>query len=239
MVLGPAGYTQYHEVRINAIRELRSGPRSKRASNPICDDAFHDGVQVLKAVTDRHEYLRTTLRRIKSPDIITSRVLDLVDEHMLTTAPARRMTFKLMPNVLAKLVAQARVTNASEHAKSISHGLQGNTQSQDSVTYMQATRDGNRHKRDLADLNYLDTTSPLMADCDPNLASMSQTSTHTADIDFNSPINTDHTVSHEPSLNANVSIRNFQKSDGSASTTILTPSPGQGAAQPTGATFTD
>lgn len=63
----------------------------KDVSVPSCDDAFHDGREVLPAVTEWHLYLRNSSRK---SDTITDRILDLVDYHMLKSKPDERYTLE-------------------------------------------------------------------------------------------------------------------------------------------------
>ncbi|KAK7708019.1 hypothetical protein SLS64_006841 [Diaporthe eres] len=82
-------YENFNERRKIAIKALKTKQaRDRRTSVQYCEDAFHDGKNVLSAVTEWHVYLRNSARRA---DTTTHRVLDLVDKHMLLSNPEERL----------------------------------------------------------------------------------------------------------------------------------------------------
>lgn len=93
IVLDNQGIRQFHEVRQRATRQHN---QARRNDISYCSqtieipegDQFHDGRGALKAVTEWHKYLRTVTR---NTDVITTQVLDLVDEWMLLSSPEGRI----------------------------------------------------------------------------------------------------------------------------------------------------
>ena len=88
-----SGVDLFHKVRQRAIKKYIEAQRSQIEShNQITNvsegDQFHNGREVLDAVTEWHKYLRTVIRKT---DTITCQVLDLVDEKMLLGTPERRI----------------------------------------------------------------------------------------------------------------------------------------------------
>lgn len=93
IILGHTGVIQYEEVRQLATKKLvRACQTRNLAQNKVEEategDQFHDGHEVLEAVTHWHKYLRNSRRRT---DTITPFVLDLVDEEMLLGLADRRI----------------------------------------------------------------------------------------------------------------------------------------------------
>ena len=87
------GVDLFHKVRKRAIKKHIEAQRGQIMShNRIATvsegDQFHNGREVLDAVTEWHKYLRTVIRKT---DSITCRVLDLVDEMMLLGTPEHRI----------------------------------------------------------------------------------------------------------------------------------------------------
>lgn len=85
IILGHNGVIEYERIRQLATRKLVQARQTRNlASNQAQEvtegDQFHDGHEVLEAVTHWHQYLRNSRRRT---DIVTPLVLDLVDEKML------------------------------------------------------------------------------------------------------------------------------------------------------------
>lgn len=81
IILGHAGVVQYDAVRQLATKKLIQARQTRNLAQEVSEgDQFHDGYEVLEAVTQWHQYLRDTLRRT---DTITPSVLDLVDKNML------------------------------------------------------------------------------------------------------------------------------------------------------------
>lgn len=103
VVLGSQAYENYNERRKIAIRALKNQVgKSNSTSVPCCDDAFHDGVQVLSAVTEWHNYLRNSARRA---DTTTHQVLDLVDNYMLLSSPEKRLMMGELCERLDKIIS--------------------------------------------------------------------------------------------------------------------------------------
>jgi serine/threonine protein kinase len=71
LVLGKQGVQQYIRLRLRANGS---------------SDAFHDGTQVLGVVQKWHNYLRANVRK---HDRFTTRILDIVDQHLLVPADNR------------------------------------------------------------------------------------------------------------------------------------------------------
>ncbi|CAH0017838.1 unnamed protein product [Clonostachys rhizophaga] len=90
VILGPTFYQAYGFIRQDAIKTLReTGGGMPHTPGPYCDDAFHDGSNVLRAVTDWHTHLRNSIR---ASDTISRQVLDLVDNEMLLSNPEDRLS---------------------------------------------------------------------------------------------------------------------------------------------------
>lgn len=88
-----SGVDLFHKVRQRAIKKYIEAQRSQTEShnqttNVSEGDQFHNGREVLDAVTEWHKYLRTVIRKT---DTITCQVLDLVDEEMLLRTPEHRI----------------------------------------------------------------------------------------------------------------------------------------------------
>lgn len=89
-----------------AIRELqRQRKDGENVSIPSCDDAFHDGREVLPAVTEWHNYLRNSSRKA---DTITDKILDLIDHRMLTPRPDQRLTLEQLCDELDNILTVAK-----------------------------------------------------------------------------------------------------------------------------------
>lgn len=91
MVVGHQGIKQFQKLREKAISSIMTQeaklPLEKRSRKFLTrGDCFHDGFQVLSAVTEWHKCLRDALR---GTDTITGQILDLVDEQMLTDSKQR------------------------------------------------------------------------------------------------------------------------------------------------------
>ena len=74
-------------------------------------DHFHNGREVLDAVAEWHNYLRTVIRKT---DTITCRVLDLVDKRMLLGPPEHRIK---ADNLCSKLAQIFRTPSREERAQ--------------------------------------------------------------------------------------------------------------------------
>jgi hypothetical protein len=84
VILGESGIQQYSRIRQQDIASLS---HSKLPTSS--GDCFHDGIRPLKEVQEWHKYLRGAIRRT---DLITSRVLDLVDQKILLADPGARVS---------------------------------------------------------------------------------------------------------------------------------------------------
>jgi len=88
VALGHTGVILYEEVRQLAKNRYIEAQRAQNQASQISEgDQFHDGRNVLEAVTNWHQYLRNVLR---GTDTITSEVLDLVDNEMLLGSADQR-----------------------------------------------------------------------------------------------------------------------------------------------------
>ena len=99
------GVDLFHKVRQRAIKKHIEAQRDQTMShNQIITvsegDQFHNGREVLDAVTEWHKYLRTVVRKT---DTITCRVLDLVDEMMLLGTPEDRIKADDLCSALARI----------------------------------------------------------------------------------------------------------------------------------------
>ncbi|CAH0046485.1 unnamed protein product [Clonostachys solani] len=105
VILGPTFYQAYGFIRQDAIKTLReSGAGLPHTPGPYCDDAFHDGSNVLSAVTDWHTHLRNSVR---ASDTISRQVLDLVDNEMLLSNPEDRLSAAELRTKLETILANA------------------------------------------------------------------------------------------------------------------------------------
>lgn len=88
-MLSSQAYEKYNDRRTIAIKALKAEKaKGIKISVPACVNAFHDGRNVLSAVTEWHVYLRNSARKA---DTTTHRVLDLVDHYMLLPNPEERV----------------------------------------------------------------------------------------------------------------------------------------------------
>ena len=93
IILDYPGVGLFHKVRQRAIeKHIEVQGYQTMLHNQITTvskgDQFHNGYEVLGAVTEWHKYLRTVIRKT---DTITCRVLDLVDKMMLLGTPEHRI----------------------------------------------------------------------------------------------------------------------------------------------------
>ena len=99
-----AGIDLFHKVRQRAVSKTAQSqpmqPSPQQHDTEFQGDQFHDGREVLDAVTEWHKYLRDVARRT---DTITTKVLDLVDEHMLVADPESRINAKDLCSKLDKI----------------------------------------------------------------------------------------------------------------------------------------
>ena len=71
------------------IRKRRTQIQPRKRTEDLAEiDCFHDGEDVLHAVTQWHQYLRTVARK---SDTMTCKVLDIVDKQMLIGSPRQRI----------------------------------------------------------------------------------------------------------------------------------------------------
>ncbi|KAK8094295.1 hypothetical protein PG997_000980 [Apiospora hydei] len=106
VVLGRQGVSGYEKLRQTAIGQLRA---SQAERQPKADDAFHDGYDVLEAVTDWHNHLRSSIRK---SDTITPKILDLIDDEMLRREPRQRLPSSELILKFAEDIAAARGTHS-------------------------------------------------------------------------------------------------------------------------------
>lgn len=81
IVRGYRGVQEYEEFRLHASKQLN------RTSHP--SDTFHDGENVLPEIRQWHEHLKRITRRC---DNITHRILDIVDDYLLSKDIEVRLT---------------------------------------------------------------------------------------------------------------------------------------------------
>ena len=95
VVLGYEGIKQFRKLREHAIEKIVKTPLPQPAGQEKINfsqgDYFHDGVRVLKDVSDWHQMLRKAQRQT---DTITSSILDLVDQFMLVEDANKRYKAK-------------------------------------------------------------------------------------------------------------------------------------------------
>lgn len=91
-------------IRRNALHKFKNFDREK-ASN-----AFHDGVNLLRDVSDWHRIIRMNL---KENDTVTGRVLDMVDKRMLLANPQERAPARIILAELQKIIS----SSAKNHPK--------------------------------------------------------------------------------------------------------------------------
>lgn len=117
VALGYQGVLQYAEFRKNAIKSCKERNPShlaadsleetkSSAENKSIEDCFHDGHGVLPEVTKWHKSLRIILRKT---DLLTSLVLDLVDNRMLLSDPTKRLSAEEACLELGKIYDQAEL----------------------------------------------------------------------------------------------------------------------------------
>ena len=100
-----SGVDLFHKVRQRAIKkhiEAQGGQTvlHDQITTVSEGDQFHNGREVLDAVTEWHKYLRTVIRKT---DTVTCRVLDLVDERMLLGTPEHRIKADDLCSELAQI----------------------------------------------------------------------------------------------------------------------------------------
>ena len=105
-----SGVNLFHKIRQRAIKQeieaQRSQTQSRYQTTTVSEgDHFHNGREVLNAVTDWHTYLRNTIRKT---DAITCQVLDLVDQKMLLGIPEQRINATDLCSQLAVILKLCR-----------------------------------------------------------------------------------------------------------------------------------
>ncbi|KAI0023755.1 hypothetical protein F4780DRAFT_776381 [Xylariomycetidae sp. FL0641] len=105
VVLGAQGTQVYQDVRRTAIKKLGAGSQQEHQSwEGTCDDAFHDGVDVLEDVKEWHQFLR---RQIRRSDLVSDRIMDLIEEGMLVADPSQRLSSKALCGRLQIILQKA------------------------------------------------------------------------------------------------------------------------------------
>ena len=109
VVLGEPGIQQFGSLREQAIKSLSNEQLSRFSTDRelirSSGRQFHNGTHVLKEVRQWHEHLRTVVRQT---DVITERVLDLIDQHMLLDAPEHRYTASAVCDGLKDILVRAK-----------------------------------------------------------------------------------------------------------------------------------
>lgn len=116
VVLGSQAYENYGKIRGFAISKLSERQKNgEKIRVPACNDAFHNGFEVLPEVLAWHNHLRNSAKRA---DTITRRVLNLVDEKMLVSNPTERVTSSMLCTELDEILHLAE----REHKTAIDDG---------------------------------------------------------------------------------------------------------------------
>jgi len=124
MVLGYEGIKQYRKLRERAIEKIvnkRSQFQKQDGIDLPRGHCFHNGVSVLKDVTDWHEMLRNSRRK---NDTITVKVLHLVDKFMLVGNRHNRLSAAEVYLHLKKKLALSREEFRESVPKSIKKALE-------------------------------------------------------------------------------------------------------------------
>jgi hypothetical protein len=99
------------------VEDQRSQPSTSKTRPTLTPgDYFHNGEEVLPDVLSWHDYLRSTLRRT---DMVTSRVLDLVDQKIFRGDAALRIKSEGLCKELDELKAQIQVEKRMKPPKSV------------------------------------------------------------------------------------------------------------------------
>lgn len=137
MIFGVHGVYQYQLVRKDAISKLDSRIR------PGSSDGFHDGTDVLPEVQKWHQHLRSSMR---ATDGMTDRVLDLVDDRMLTALPMQRIQFRDLCRTLASLLENEQRAIRTPAVRPF-HFWRGHFPTAPSVTWHCQKQIGSRRRR--------------------------------------------------------------------------------------------
>lgn len=95
IVKGLRGVREFENHRAIACRKHKS---------PTNSDAFHDGNNVYPDIKDWHDHLNEVLRK---SDTVTSKILALVDNHMLRSKPEDRISSAQLCNKLDEILEEA------------------------------------------------------------------------------------------------------------------------------------
>jgi hypothetical protein len=113
VVLGNFGIQSFRNLRRQNLERLcaehvKNPPETDTESSvdiPRRGDYFHDGTDVLAAVTSWHSFLRSSVRR---SDAITSKVLDIVDQGLLVSDVEERLDAKTLYARLKQVITEGR-----------------------------------------------------------------------------------------------------------------------------------
>ncbi|KAL8941905.1 MAG: hypothetical protein Q9216_001978 [Gyalolechia sp. 2 TL-2023] len=124
VVFGYQGIQQFRKVRQNAIEKFRTKPIRQQnlasVSTISAGDYFHDGHDVLEAVTAWHTVLRGALRKT---DMVTSELLDLVDQKMLLGSASSRIKARDLYSDLKRIMDRSETGPRVEMPGSIMETL--------------------------------------------------------------------------------------------------------------------
>lgn len=106
VVIGSSGVETFQILRTQACerqkRERQQAFETRKLTTMT--DAFHDGVDVLPEIKHWHDYLKEVMR---TSDLITPKILDLVDRKMLKENPRDRLSSKNLCKDLDSIVTAA------------------------------------------------------------------------------------------------------------------------------------
>lgn len=106
VVIGSSGVETFQILRTQACerqkRERQQAFETRKLTTMT--DAFHDGVDVLPEIKHWHDYLKEVMR---TSDLITPKILDLVDRKMLKENPRDRLSSKNLCKELDSIVTAA------------------------------------------------------------------------------------------------------------------------------------
>lgn len=107
VALGEQGIFQFAKIREKAL-ERTVIKKGQHSSGGPSGDYFHNGEDVLQAVSSWHQHLRSTCRR---SDSITSSVLDLVDQKMLRGDPSERIAAEDLCAELKEIISRSQAAS--------------------------------------------------------------------------------------------------------------------------------